>query len=694
MIAGRNVLALSVTVFGLAVGIAHGAAPSITGVVDDRITTQLAGSVAESTAYATDRGSLSTGHVFSHVLLGMKRPASSQAALDLLVAEQQDKTSPQYHRWLRAADLRQFGPAQADIDKVTAWLRSEGLSVNSVSPSGMTIDFSGSVGTLSSAFHTAIHAYDLNGASHVANAAPLSIPAALAPAVDGVTVANFFPHPQLVPKTNFTVPTGPGNLPFFAVAPGDFYTIYNLDPIYAGTAGLPRAIDGTGVTIAVIEQTNILASDWNRFRSAFGVGVGQGTFSTIHPGGCTNPGRTADETEAAIDAEWAGATAYQSYIVNASCAATETTFGVMTSLSNLVENADTDASIYSISYGGCEQEDGLAFLDMWSNLVEEGAAKGVSIVISSGDSGASCDRNVVDQNGLGVNGLAANPYATSVGGTDFLDTATSKTSVYWSAKNFNGVFSALSYIPEIPWNNSCASSIIAASAGAASASAYCNSGNTPGVQNGVGGTGGASLLYQKPSWQSVSLKGMPNDRARDQPDVSFFAANGYWDHAYLICMSDASEGGSPCVYTGTGPSGEPNAFNQAFGGTSVAAPAFAGMLALETELTGARLGNVNPRLYELASLQFSNPVLINSCSSTKGRLISKACIFNNITDGDNSQPCVAGSPDCHVAKKSDSYGVLSTGNGTSTTPAYQAHTGYSLATGLGSINATNLLTNY
>ena len=523
---------------------------------------------------------------------------------------------------------------------------------------------------------------------HVANATPLAVPAALAPMIDGVTLGNFFPSPQFVPKANYTVPTGPGTLPFFAVAPGDFYTIYNLDPLYNNMAGLPKAIDGSGVTIAVVEQTNILATDWNRFRSAFGVGVVAGSFSQIHPAGCANPGRTNDETEAALDAEWAGATAYNAYIVNASCAATETTFGVMTSLQNLVEKMDTDASIYSISYGGCEQQNGLAFLDMWSNLAEEAAAKGVSVVISSGDSGASCDRDVIDQNGLGVNGLAANPYVTSVGGTDFLDTALGQTSTYWYTHNEFGVHSARSYIPEIPWDNSCANGIIAAFAGAASGEAYCNSGNTQGVQNGTGGTGGASLVYSKPSWQSMALTGMPNDGVRDQPDVSFFAANGYWDHAYLICMSDAAHGGSPCRYRGDA------AFNQAFGGTSVAAPAFAGMLGLETQLAGGRLGNVNPRLYALAALQFSSPVLAASCQASKGAAISKACIFNNVTQGDNAEPCYAGTPDCHVAKGADQIGVLATGSGKTAIPAYQAHPGYSLATGLGSINGTNLLLNY
>jgi subtilase family serine protease len=532
---------------------------------------------------------------------------------------------------------------------------------------------------------------------HLATAEDASIPAALSPVVAGVTLSNFFPRPQaMAAAPSFTVPLGAGNLPFTAVAPFDFNTIYNVNPLLTADNGFGKPITGAAVTIAVVEQTNILTKDWNKFRTVFGLSGYSGQLRSLHPGDCGNPGRTADEVEAAIDAEWAGAAAPDADVVEASCPATETTFGVETSLQKLVETTATNATIYSISYGGCEQENGLPFLQGWANLVEEGTARGITIVISSGDSGSSCDRDTIDANGLGVNGLASNPYVTSVGGTDFYDTALGKTHQYWTNRNTGfGKSSALSYVPEIPWDNSCANSIVAKVQANTTGIAYCN-GNAAGpLQNGVGGTGGASLYYTKPAYQSTSLPGMPKDGVRDQPDVSLFAANGIWNHAYLICMSDGAEGGYPCEYKGVSTSGQPNALYQAYGGTSVAAPAFAGMLALETQVTGAALGNVNPRLYELAALQYGNSVLLKSCNATLGKNISQGCIFHNVTAGDNAEPCFAGTPNCFTNTSSTSgVGVLAATDKKNAVPAFQAGVGYNLATGLGTLNAANLIYSY
>jgi subtilase family serine protease len=671
-------------------------APMVTSPVDDGAVVTLAGNHASTIAIARDTGALEPAHVLPHVTLVLKRPPAAQAALDRLVAEQQNRGSARFHQWLTAASLRAYGPAQADIDKAADWLRARGLTVNAVSPTGMSIDFGGTAAQIGAAFRTVLHTYALRGTSHIANTLDVSIPAALAPVVAGVTLSNFFPTPNAVPaKPLFTVPLGTGQTPFLAVVPQDFAKIYNTLPLLNGTNGLGTPITGAAVTIAVVEQTNIHAADWDRFRSYFGLNAWSGQLRAIHPAGCTNPGYTADEVEAAIDAEWAAAPAPDADVVEASCAATDLTFGVETALQNLVESKATNATIYSISYGGCEQENGLPFLAGWANLAEEGAAEGISIVISSGDSGASCDRSTVDTNGLGVNGLAANQYVTSVGGTDFYDTALGETATYWTKGNFgSGHGSAKSYVPEIPWDNSCANSIVAKVQGGTTGLAYCNESAKGPEQDGVGGTGGASLVYAKPVWQLTSILGVPNDGVRDQPDVALFAANGIWNHSYLICMSDTNEGGAPCVYSGVGPNGEPLALNQAYGGTSVAAPAFAGILALETQVAGAALGNVSPRLYQLAQAQYSNPLLVKSCNATLGKGISAACVFNNVTAGDNAEPCEAGSLNCAAGKGAAfGIGVLSA-PGAKGVPAYLAHPGYSLATGLGSVNAANLIYSY
>ena len=671
--------------------------PLITASIDEGALVTLAGNHAAAIATSKDLGPVAASHAFPHVTVTLKRSAAAQAALDQLVADQQTRGNAHYHRWESLADLRGFGPAQADIDKVIAWLTAHDLAVNSVSPTGMSIDVAGTAAQFEQAFHAPVHNYMRNGQAHVAATTDAAIPAALTPVLAGVTLANFFPHPNVAPtKPVYTVPTG--GAAFYAVAPFDFNTIYNVNPLLSGENGFRQTVTGAAITIAVVEQTNMLSKDWQRFRSYFGLSGYSGQLRPLHPGGCTNPGFTGDEAEAAIDVEWAGAAAPDADIVEASCASTELTSGVTTTFRNLVEGDSTNATIYSISYGLCEQEYGLSGLADWANLSEEGAARGISIVVSAGDSGSSCDADAsYSQNGLGVNGLASNQYVTSIGGTDFYDTALGSNHTYWTGPNSGfGRSSAKSYVPEIPWDNSCASSIIAKVQASTTGITYCNETAVGPTQNGVGGTGGASVYYAKPGFQKLAgLTGMPKDGVRDQPDISFFAANGIWNHAYLICMSDESEGGAPCTYTGVNFEGEPNALLQAYGGTSVAAPAFAGILALETQVKGATLGPVNARIYELAQQQFGNAVLAKTCNATLGQKSSNGCIFHSVTAGNNAEPCYSGTTDCFTnALSVDGIGILSANPGKNEIDAYPAAPGYNLATGLGSLNVANFLYNY
>ena len=136
-------------------------------------------------------------------------------------------------------------------------------------------------------------------------------------------------------------------------------------------------------------------------------------------------------------------------------------------------------------------------------------------------------------------------------------------------------------------------------------------------------------------------------------------------------------------------------FGNAFGGTSVASPAMAGIMALVEQVKGAPLGNPAPRMYQLAKLQFNDPITLARCNSSLGTKMSTACVFNNVTAGDNAEPCVKGSVDCHVtAAATMGVGVLRSPTTESHSNAWPAHPGYSLATGLGTVNATNLLYNY
>ena len=665
------------------------AAPLVTSAVDDGVTTTVIGDRSPLLASAQDLGAVAGALPLAGVRVELKRPPEMQAAFDKLVHDQTVRGSASFHQWLTPAQLRAYGPSQADVDKVTAWLQSHQLTVDSVSPSGMSIAVSGTASAFGAAFHTSLHNVTLaNGETHIANMTDAAIPSALAPVLRGATLSNFFPKPGAVkraPGYTFATPFGTE----YAVTPADFATIYNLNPLLDGTNAYGFKIAGAGVTIAVVERTKILPADYRSFRTQFGLDGYAGKLTFDYPGDCVAPGRTADEAEAAIDTEWASAVAPDAGMIEASCADGQVTFGVETALQGLVESG-TKASVLSISYLSPEYDAGLTFLAGWTNLVEEGASEGLSIFLSSGDSGSSNSESVTTA-GFGVSGLSTNAYNTTVGGTDFYDSALGENSTYWTKGNAGTYSSAKSYIPEIPWDNSCASSVIVQYLGFKDAINSCNSQlhvkqKLAFEQQGIGGSGGRSIIYEKPDWQSAP--GVPNDGVRDQPDVSMFAANGSWNHFYLICMSDAAQGGSPCDYQNV-----QDAFGNAYGGTSVAAPAFAGAVALLVQLNGGkRQGNTAPRLYEIATAQFQQPYLLKHCNATLGNKIDAACVFNNVTTGNIAEPCVKGTPDCvSKADAPNNFGVLETPQGVETFPA---HPGYSLATGLGSVNIANLLYNY
>jgi subtilase family serine protease len=653
---------------------------------------------------AQDAGAIADDTALDGVHVVLRRTAASQAALDALTAAQLEPASPAYHHWLSAAELGvEFGPDPADIAAVSAWLSSHGLHVDSVAPTGMSITASGTAAQFSAAFHTVLHhMVGADGRTHIAPTADLAVPAALAGIVQGATLSDYFPHPVVHPAgavqrrrgggwtmaaPAFTV-TDSGDT-FYAVAPADFATIYNVTPVRSGTA-LGTALTGAGVGIAVLEDTDILASDWSTFRNAFGLsGFTGGTLTTLHPAGCSDPGRNADEIEGALDAEWASAVAPNAAITLASCTNTATTFGVLTALQGLVEQG-TRAAVISVSYGGCEAENGMAFQQQWTNLVQEGAAEGLSIFVAAGDSAAAaCDSGSSSRakGGLAVNGLASSAYDTAIGGTDFLDAAEGQIAAYWSSGNSGSDASALSYVPEIPWNDSCASSVIDQYLGAADPIAACNTRSLSGLLDVVGGGGGASVLYAKPSWQRAT--GLPANTMRDLPDASLFAADGVWGHFYVYCMSDRAEGGTPCSF-GNGA----DVLASGAGGTSFGAPSFAGIQALIVQRkAGIRQGNAAARLYALAQ-SWTSYFGQSQCRASLGRATGASCIFHTVDIGTTAVPCAAGTENCYVNSEStQGLGVLSSASG-SDSPAYPASQSWSYANGLGSVNVTNLVGSY
>ena len=683
-------------------GTAASRAPLITQAVDERNLVTLPGNTRPEAKAANDRGPVADDLPLAHMYLLLKRSSGRQQAAEDWIDRIHDQNAPEYHQWFTADQIAdRFGPVDEDIHAVGNWLTAHGFTVNAVYRADGVVDFSGSAGAVREAFHTEIHRLDVNGKSHIANLSDPKIPAALAPAVEGVvSLHDFRPHSTAVMKAQYTDPSSSGATS--QVVPADIATIYNFGPL------LSSGLTGKGETIAVIEDSDVYnPGDWQTFRSTLGLNAYKGaSFETLHPGkGCTDPGVNPnfDYYEAIIDAEWATAEAPSANIWLASCADTNTTSGILIALQNLVNQRNVPPVI-NVSYAECEALLGAAGNAAYRAVYQQAVMEGVSIFVASGDNGAAvCDQysNGPVQLGVAVNGMASTAYDVAVGGTDFGDTYAGTTSSYWSATNGPAYGSALSYVPEIAWNDTCASTLIAVYQGytgvdggfCATASgselvlSAAGSGGPSNCATGVNdlsGSDGTCRGWTKPAWQLVS--GNPKDGVRDLPDVSLFAADGVWNHDFVVCATNPS--------TGQGCTGAPVNWGQG-GGTSYGTPIMAGLQALIDQKLGSPQGNPNYVYYALAAQQYSRASETAACDATLGNQVSPQCVFHDVTLGDNDVDCAAetvgttivGTFNCYIP--SGTVGVLSLSN-SQYEPAYPATNGWDFATGLGSVNAYNL----
>jgi hypothetical protein len=680
----------------------------VTDTVDDTNRTVLRGNVHPKARAEFDRGAVADSQPVTRILLVLQRGAEQEAALQQLMEEQQTKNSPNYHAWLTPEQFgKQFGPADTDVQAVTDWLTSHGFQNIKVSKGKTVVEFSGNAGQVSNAFGTEIHKFNVNGEEHFANVSDPQIPAALAPVVRGIrSLHNFHPKPQVRQLGSFRrMESGEirplftytdSNGQFFGVGPADFATIYSV----------PSATTGAGTSIAIVGQSNINLQDVIDFRAMFGLPAYSSTCTGV-PNQCPltvilngpDPGlqlATGDEGESDLDVEWAGAVAPAATINFVATLTTQTdgAFGIDGSALYIVDN--NISPILSESYGACEAGLGTGGNAFYSALWQQAAAQGITVVISAGDNGsAACDPAAPPANqdaaasGLAVNGIGATPFNIAMGGTDFDDVGNQST--FWSTTNSSTTTppalpaSAKGYIPEKTWNDSCA----AGGSTSACTSAIINANANIGIDL-VAGSGGSSTVYTgtgstKPA--NVAWQTGFGDANRDIPDVSLFssdsgASSGTSKSFYIICQSDQDPaGGTGCNLTTTASSA--NHDFQAVGGTSAATPTFAAIMALVNQQTGQRQGVANYVLYSLAK------TAANVCNSSTAPATGNTCVFYDITKGNNSVACVGGSQNCSNTT-SGQFGIMATTNGGST-PAFNTAAGYDLATGLGTVNVTNLL---
>ena len=552
-----------------------------------------------------DRGKVGKLFRMERITITFKPTDAQQAELDSLLKQQQDPASPRYHHWLTPEEFAdRFGMSTNDLNRVVDWLHAQGFTIDEVARNRRSVTFTGSASQVESSFRTPIHEYVVDGETFYANANDPYVPEALGNIVMGFRSLNNFrlkararrlhvntANPQFTSSTT-------GN---HFLAPADFAAIYNLNGLYAS------GLDGSGQKIAVMGQTNIDLNDIRAFRTASGLTPNDPEVVLVP--GSSDPGTNNDDLgEADLDLEWAGAVARNAHLIYVN-----SNDGAFDSLQYTVDQ--NLAPVISISYGGCERTFSPQDISMLVALGQQATAQGITIVAASGDSGAAdCDSSVrTASRGLAVDVPASLPYVTGMGGSEFREGENS-----WSATNnaMNG--SALSYISETTWNDT--GSVLSA------------------------GGGGRSIYFPKPVWQVAP--GVPNDQARDVPDISLSASSQH--DGYLTCSLGS------CV---TGFRALDGALNVA-GGTSAAAPAFAGIVAILNQATNSQQGNINPALYRLASIA--------------------PAVFHDITSGGNQVACRLGTRDCQ--------------NGG--TIGYAATAGYDQATGLGSVDGAGLIASW
>jgi hypothetical protein len=564
----------------------------IRGAIESNGTVALKGNVHPEARPENDRGALDLSTRINGVKLVLGQTDRQAADLEQLLEEQRNPLSADYRNWLSPEEYgERFGVSRNDFARLTSWLQSRGLAVELVARARNWITFSATAGQIAATFRTELHHYEAGGEPHFANASEPSIPASLTGVVIAVRgLDDFRPRPQ--PATIKVNPDFDASNGSHYLAPDDLTTIYDVQALYKA------GFDGTGQKLAIVGQTDINVADIRAFRSAFNLPAKdpQIVLAGADPG--VRPG---DQIEATLDLEWSGAVARNATIVYVYSQ------NVFESLQYAIDQ--NLAPAVSVSYGGCETGSPTSY----RTLAQQANAQGITWMNASGDSGAAgCDDGEkVATHPPAVTFPADIPEVTAVGGTELNDTG----GTFWSNRNGAGLGSALSYIPERAWNDT--------SLGYGLAS----------------GGGGASSIYSKPWWQAGS--GVPNDQARDVPDVSLTASGAH--DGYVIYANGAL---------------------MAVGGTSASSPSFAGIVAILNQYLVAKeglakpgLGNINPSLYSLAG--------------------NTADVFHDVTAGDNIVPCAAAVQGCGAG----SYG-------------YKAGPGYDLTTGLGSVDAYNLVTKW
>jgi subtilase family serine protease len=502
----------------------------------DEATSVLAGNHPDDAADLANEGNASAS---KQLQVRLMLALNHRGDLEKLLADQQEPSSPSYHKWLTPDEFTgRFGPTDAQIEKVSNWIKRKGFVVDSADAATRTITFSAKVAHVEQAFGVKIAAN--KDGSIYANTSDPVIPADIAPLVVSIqgldNMVNVVPQVHRKSGGSKATADGPdaivnGQGPAFG--PQDIYTFYNE------TALLNSGTDGGGTDCtALIEDSNIDAASLAAFNSKFGLPAFNGanlteTFST------TDPGLNDDAIETSLDISYlhaiAPGTPINVYIGDQQNS--HSGLGIVDSMLKAVH--DNKCGAISISFAVCGGSN--RFYKNFDGLFAQANSQGQSVFVGAGDNGSAWlafnkrTGACVVSGKVRANEMASSPHVSAIGGTQF-------TASFDGSGNDNG------FVAEGVWNDS----------------------------SGAGG-GGKSKIFKKPSFQlGVTPK---KDKKRDSPDISFGASPN--SPGFFVAQSGAVK---CCI-----------------GGTSVSAPIWAGIAQLIAQSKSSRIGNINVRLYQLGS---------------------------------------------------------------------------------------------
>jgi subtilase family serine protease len=537
--------------------------------------TKLPGSVppwanAKNYAAAANAGD----NIGFRVYLGWNNPS----ALEALAQVVSNPASSNYRSYLTPAQFRQqFAPSQAQVGTVQAWLRSQGFTVEYTPQNNHYVSAEGTVAQAAAAFSTTFGMYSIQGLTLRSPAAEVSIPDTLAGVVSGVIGLD--DSAQLV-HTNHTTGDAPPPAAFVSAEPCSSYwgqqqAVGFTDPY--GTGPLPYApcgytpqqikgayglgstgLDGSGQTVAIIDAyaAPTIAADVDQWSINRGIPtLHGGQFSqVVAPGTYHHPERGLKQDpqgwygEETLDVEAVHGMAPGADIVFVG--APNNFQDLDAALNHVVDRSL--AQIVSNSYGWDTELLPPGFIKPFEDTILQGAIEGIGIYFSSGDNG---DESLVEGY-ITTDWPASSPFVTAVGGTTL------------------AVGSSNNYLFETGWGTD--------------TSTWTGtkwSPTPPGTWQ-YGGGGGVSQIFGEPSYQvgvvPSSVFSAQGRTGRAVPDVS---ANADPNTGYLIGE------------TQTFPDGTVKYSEYRIGGTSLACPLVAGIMALADQSLGKPHGFANPVFY-------------------------------------------------------------------------------------------------